>query len=419
MSPTSPWACSSLTHLRITSPTTSPVSRRTTARCRTSPSERMARPAIFCSRVARTSGSVWGPQYRYRATSGRERMPNRASKSSATYGRSSSRSVSNGPAGSNPLNASSLAGCRAEDTAPLEPSFDTGRAANTGRGRRSGQHQEEALELLGVVALVAGRGLVGEALAELAGQEPEPDPVHRPAHRRELLDDVLAVPALLEHPDDPAELALHAAQPVQRLRNDLAVELHPSPPHPCRSGAIVACRTPQGIWVLRPRESGPLAPSTGSRAVPRWPHEEGGQHGRHAFPGPVLGDRRQAHGRGGARGGRGGHGPQGQRPAPVLGPRRVPRRPNPQGPRRGSRSGTGGRRGHGPGGRAGPAALGRPARAGQAGRRGRHPRLLALHGAARDLERRAGPTGRRRRGRGGLHGRRHRPHRRLLTPRGG
>jgi hypothetical protein len=78
-------------------------------------------------------------------------------------------------------------------------------------GVGSGKHQEEALELALFVALTSSGFLVGQALPELASEELEPHPVHGPAHGSELLDDVLAIAAFLDHPDDPAELPMDPA----------------------------------------------------------------------------------------------------------------------------------------------------------------------------------------------------------------
>src|SRR6476619_5001594 len=87
----------------------------------------------------------------------------------------------------------------------------------------SGQRQEQFLHRLGVQGVLT----VGldQALFQAGGDDGEPGPVDGLADRGELGDDLLAVPALLDHPEHAADLALGAAQPVdhggQGLRGDL------------------------------------------------------------------------------------------------------------------------------------------------------------------------------------------------------
>jgi len=96
--------------------------------------------------------------------------------------------------------------------------------------RDSGEHQEQALELLRVVTPVARELLVGEATVELPGKEPKANPIQTSTDRGKLLHDLLAVATLLDHVDDAAQLSVDPLQAIQRIRNSVALELHRSPP---------------------------------------------------------------------------------------------------------------------------------------------------------------------------------------------
>lgn len=80
------------------------------------------------------------------------------------------------------------------------------------RPARSGQRHEEPAELVEVQApLGVGRR---EALAHVERDDVEARPSQGAVDGRELGDDVGAVPSLLDHPHDSAELALGALEPV-------------------------------------------------------------------------------------------------------------------------------------------------------------------------------------------------------------
>src|SRR6476469_9910963 len=87
----------------------------------------------------------------------------------------------------------------------------------------SGKGQEELLQGLGVHRVGAVR--VGQALLETAGDDGEAGPVEGAVHGGELGHDVLAVAALLDHPQHAAELALGAAQTVEDGGHLVRVEL--------------------------------------------------------------------------------------------------------------------------------------------------------------------------------------------------
>src|SRR6266498_2232594 len=92
----------------------------------------------------------------------------------------------------------------------------------------SGEGEEQPLQP-GLVdrGLLAGRSR-GDALLEPAGDELEAGAVQRAGDRGELGDDVGAVAAVLQHADDAPQLALGAAQPLDRVADGALVELHAS-----------------------------------------------------------------------------------------------------------------------------------------------------------------------------------------------
>src|SRR5215469_12785307 len=92
-----------------------------------------------------------------------------------------------------------------------------------GPGPVSGQGEEKLLQLL-----LGYRGtiLTRKALPHPAGHDLEAGPVERPGHRGELGDHVLAVPPVLDHRDDPGQLALGTAEPVEHRASSLLIELH-------------------------------------------------------------------------------------------------------------------------------------------------------------------------------------------------
>jgi len=66
----------------------------------------------------------------------------------------------------------------------------------------------------------------GEALPHPARHDLETGPVQGARHRGQLGDHLRAVPPGLDHRDDPGQLALRAAQPVQYRACGLLVDLH-------------------------------------------------------------------------------------------------------------------------------------------------------------------------------------------------
>src|SRR6476469_1606077 len=98
----------------------------------------------------------------------------------------------------------------------------------------SGKGQDELLQRLGVHRVGSVR--VGQALLETAGDDGEAGPVEGAVDGGELGHDVLAVAALLDHPQHAAELALGAAQTVEDRGHLVRVELD----HRCSSGP--SCR---------------------------------------------------------------------------------------------------------------------------------------------------------------------------------
>src|SRR6516225_3833991 len=88
---------------------------------------------------------------------------------------------------------------------------------------RSGQGEEQLFHLLlGHRRLAVG----GQALLQAAGHYLEPGPVQGPGHRRQLRHDFGAVAAVLDHRDDPGQLALRPAEPVEHRARGLLVYLH-------------------------------------------------------------------------------------------------------------------------------------------------------------------------------------------------
>ncbi len=79
--------------------------------------------------------------------------------------------------------------------------------------KASGQRHEQPAQLVEVDPAV-GVGS-GQALAHVERDDVEAGAPERPVHGRQLRDHVGAVTALLDHPHDPAELALGALEPVQ------------------------------------------------------------------------------------------------------------------------------------------------------------------------------------------------------------
>src|SRR5580700_780842 len=93
--------------------------------------------------------------------------------------------------------------------------------------RASGQRQEQLLQASALGGgILAARLLVEHALAEPAGDDLEAGPVQGPARRGQLGQHVRAVLALLDHPDNAADLALRATQPPDHVRELLAVHVH-------------------------------------------------------------------------------------------------------------------------------------------------------------------------------------------------
>src|ERR1019366_6444932 len=88
----------------------------------------------------------------------------------------------------------------------------------------SGEGEEHLLHLL-----LGHRGVAvpgSEALAHAARHDLETGPVQRARHRGELGDHIGAVAPGLDHGDDPGQLALGAAEPVEHLALGVVVDLH-------------------------------------------------------------------------------------------------------------------------------------------------------------------------------------------------
>src|SRR5215470_13648396 len=93
------------------------------------------------------------------------------------------------------------------------------------RRRGSGEGEEQLLHLL---LGQRGIGVAGQALPHPARHDLEPGPVKRPAHRCKLRDHLGAVPPVLDHRNDPGQLAMGAAEPVEHGASGAVVDLHQS-----------------------------------------------------------------------------------------------------------------------------------------------------------------------------------------------
>src|SRR5215510_13694302 len=80
---------------------------------------------------------------------------------------------------------------------------------------RPAQHVHQLGDLAALLALVAGRDRVLDAVRDVVAQDLLLDPAQRSAHRRELRDHVDAVAVVHDHAGEPAHLALDAAQPLE------------------------------------------------------------------------------------------------------------------------------------------------------------------------------------------------------------
>src|ERR1017187_8102678 len=88
----------------------------------------------------------------------------------------------------------------------------------------SGEGEEHLLHLL-----LGHRGVAvpgNKALAHAACHDLETGPVQRARHRGELGDHIGAVAPGLDHGDDPGQLALGAAEPVEHLVLGVVIDLH-------------------------------------------------------------------------------------------------------------------------------------------------------------------------------------------------
>src|SRR5215469_15827449 len=111
----------------------------------------------------------------------------------------------------------------------------TARAAGSpGHAPRSGEREEEPFQL-GAVGL-GGAIAVGGALLQAGGDDLEAGPVQGAGRRGELGHHVGAVAAFIDHPDDPADLALGPAKPLDHARHRLAVHIHDKLPVRHRRG---------------------------------------------------------------------------------------------------------------------------------------------------------------------------------------
>src|ERR1035437_10178122 len=91
-------------------------------------------------------------------------------------------------------------------------------------GRVSGERQEEPLELRPVG--VTGLAGVERALLQAGRDDLEAGPVECPGGRGELRHHVRAVPPILDHLDDAADLALRPPEPLEHAGHRLAVHVH-------------------------------------------------------------------------------------------------------------------------------------------------------------------------------------------------
>ena len=84
---------------------------------------------------------------------------------------------------------------------------------------RPSEHQARVRNIFSICSSVIGgvAVLAGQALPHTAGHDLEPGPVQGAGHRRELGHHLGAVPPGLDHGDDPGQLALRAAEPVEHL----------------------------------------------------------------------------------------------------------------------------------------------------------------------------------------------------------
>src|SRR5215469_8872656 len=112
--------------------------------------------------------------------------------------------------------------------------------------RKSAEESDEGAEqLLHLLLGQRGIGVAAQALPHLARHDLEPGPVKRPAHRGKLRDHLGAVPPVLDHRDDPGQLAMGAAKPVQHGATGAVIDLHqsalPSASHNTLRGISGAC----------------------------------------------------------------------------------------------------------------------------------------------------------------------------------
>src|ERR1017187_6290905 len=148
----------------------------------------------------------------------------------------------------------------------------------------SGEGKEEPLELrpVGVTCLVG----VERALLQAGRDDLEAGPVECPGGRGELRHHVRAVPPVLDHLDDAADLALRPPEPLEHAGHRLAVHVHAGSPgfaHPARnhyvarSYGVLLYPTGYQYWAgsgLRPcpamlwSGAGDHVPRAGQRAVP-------------------------------------------------------------------------------------------------------------------------------------------------------
>ncbi|CDZ91160.1 conserved hypothetical protein [Rhodococcus ruber] len=128
----------------------------------------------------------------------------------------------------------------------------------------SGEREEELLEfLLGQLVDAGVVLLVEDALPQPGGDDLEAGPVQGTRDRGELGDHLAALAPALDHGDDPGELALRTAQPVENLGGGFCgihgVNCHGRPLHTEDEHII-----PRGVFPRPPSDS---MPPPGSRAA--------------------------------------------------------------------------------------------------------------------------------------------------------
>src|ERR1035437_9599804 len=90
----------------------------------------------------------------------------------------------------------------------------------------SGEREEQLLQLRLVHCGNCPAFALRHALLEPAGDQLESRSVESARHRRQLGDDIGAIAAILEHADDPADLAFGSPKPLEHIDDGGLVKLH-------------------------------------------------------------------------------------------------------------------------------------------------------------------------------------------------